>query len=191
MPSPAISQITDVGSSTLLTTSDSGIMESSKTRPSPTRFSPGDDTTASFRTRTPASFKSLLGRIRARASAPRRTNQAPHEPKNQAEGPGKEDAQKRTLIGTRRDQNRAHEPDDEGDRAHEQCVSFRTLTPPPPASDGAVPEDCPESREWYEGYDQAHGVTRDCGMRPNGSRLSCGANARRRKEPRTAPSASW
>src|SRR3989475_8024617 len=128
-----------------------------------------------IRTRAPASFKRLLGRIRARASAPRRTNQAPHEPKNQAEGPGKENAQQRNLIGTRRDQNRAHEPDDEGDRAHEQSETYRTLTPPPPASDGAVAEDCPEGREWYEGYDQAHGVTRDCGMRPNGSRLSCGA----------------
>ena len=105
----------------------------------------------------------LLGRIRARASAPRRTNQAPHEPKNQAEGPGKEDAQQRTLIGTRRDQNRAHEPDDEGDCAHEQSETYRTLTPPPPASDGAVADDFPEGREWYEGYDQAHGVTRDCG----------------------------
>src|SRR5207244_2064522 len=142
---------------------------------------PGHDTTASFRTRAPASFKRLLGRIRARASAPRRTNQAPHEPKNQAEGPGKEDAQQRTLIGTRRDQNRAHEPDDEGDRAHEQSETYRTLTSPPPASDGAVPEDYPDGREWYEGYDQAHGVTRDCGMRPNGSRLSCGRNARGRK----------
>src|SRR5207244_9047051 len=125
----------------------------------------------------------MLGRIRARASAPRRTNQAPHEPKNQAEGPGKEDAQQRTLIGTRRDQNRAHEPDDEGDRAHEQSETYRTLTPPPPASDGAVPEDFPEGREWYEGYDQAHGVPRDCGMRPNGSRLSCGRRARGRKGP--------
>src|SRR3989441_13171984 len=102
------------------------------------------DTTASFRTRAPASFKLLLARIRARASAPRRTNQAPHDPKNQAEGPGKENAQQRTLIGTRRDQNRAHEPDDEGDRAHEQSETYGTLTPPPAASDGAVPEDFPE-----------------------------------------------